>query len=127
MTTSLESDIRSLEARYVAAELSRDVAALDELFSNDVVYTTFRGLVVDKVAIIRSAAEPRMRLEAMNVSDMRVHQISDDVAVVTAHADISMHFADADLSGAFRITHVWRRGHRWQIVAVHGSRIPTAT
>jgi hypothetical protein len=105
MAKDISEKIVELEATYVSAELARDTATLNHLFAADLVYTTFRGVVADKAAALRSAADERVKLTRLEVSDMSVLPL-EKVAVVTGRADIEMQFAGVNYSGGFQYTHI---------------------
>ena len=126
VATSVTETLLRLEREYQRAELERDTSTLEQLFADDLYYTTFRGAVAGKAAAVSSAADPRRNLTRFELTDLNVLPMGD-VAVVTGRADMQMDMAGADYSGGYRFTHVYRQHEgSWQIAVAQGTRISAA-
>lgn len=104
--------------------LSSDVAALDTLIDDGLVFTGPFGDVVGKAADLESHATGIIRFTEMTPSEIQSRTYGD-IAVVVVRMAVAGMYAGAAFAGPYRYTRVWQRGsdHRWRIVAGHVSAI----
>ena len=115
--------IVQLEERLRQAMLSSDVAALDELIADDLVFTLPTGAVAGKQMDLDAHRSGSEKLTAVNFLERQV-QIYDKVAIVTVKTELAGTYEGEDLTGTYRYTRVWAQPQgRWQIVAGHVSRV----
>lgn len=118
--------IEQLEADLQRAMFASDVAALDELIADDLVFTMHTGLVVDKQYDLGAHRSGLFKFTKLEVSDRQLHAYGDCV-VVTLKAEIAGIFDHQAFSELYCYTRVWvQRQNRWQIVAGHVSQLPPA-
>lgn len=122
----IEATIRQLEATLRAAQLQSDVAALDQLIDDALLFTGPDGTQAtkaDDLALHRTGA---VRFIAHEPSDLHLRVITSDVVVVALRTHLVGRVHGADFAGDYRYTRVWaRRGNVWRIVAGHVSAIST--
>ena len=116
-------NIETLEDKLQQAMLTSDVAALDELIADDLVFTMHTGLVIDKQTDLDAHRSGIVKFSKMEISDRQIHNYGDCV-VVTLQAELAGITDEQAFSGLFRFTRVWvERQNRWQIAAGHVSQI----
>jgi ketosteroid isomerase-like protein len=117
------STIATLEDKLRQAVLSSDVAVLDELIADDLVFTMHTGLVVNKQYDLDAHRSGIFRFTQVKTSDRQIHSYGDCV-VVTLKAEMAGSLNDQPFLETYRFTRVWLKRHdRWQIVAGHVSQV----
>ena len=114
------SEIRALEEQRFQAQVGGDIAGLERLLSDQLVYTHSNASVDTKASFIEAirTRRPYQKVERSG-EDVRLH---GDTAVVTGQARI-------DLNGGARLnlryTDVWvKTAGGWQMVAWQSTRLP---
>ena len=121
----VDAEIAALEAELRAAQLSADVAALDRLISDDLLFSGPDGALATKADDLAAYRDGVMRVSAHEPEELRVRRVGTDVAVVALRARMAGSYAGAPFSGIARYTRVWaREGGRWRIVGGHVSVAP---
>ena len=115
------SRVVAMENAWNRAELHNDAAAVRLLLADDFVMTTAEGTQLNKAQIIESVKDTSYRPDALESSEMVVHQ-HGDTAVVTG----IYHERGSDKGKAYeqrgRFTDTWMfMDGRWQCVASHFS------
>jgi ketosteroid isomerase-like protein len=117
--------IETLEEKLQRAMLASDVAVLDELIADDLVWTMHTGFVGNKQYDLEAHSSGIFRFTKLEISDRQIHPYSDDCVVVTLKAAIDGILSGQPFSETFRFTRVWlQRQNRWQIIAGHVSQLP---
>ena len=120
-----DDPILACEADLRAAMLANDVAALDRLLDDALVFTALDGTVATKQDDLDAHRVRRLRLTRLDPSDRRVVRCGA-AAVVSVRVEIEGTYDGAPVGGALRYTRVWceRPGGAWRIVAGHMSAVP---
>jgi ketosteroid isomerase-like protein len=122
-----DADIAALEAELRAAQLGADVAALDRLIADELLFTGPGGALATKADDLTAYREGRVRMRAHDPEELRVRRIGADVAVVALRTRLAGDVGGVPFAGTYRYTRVWaREGGRWRIVAGHVSEVPSA-
>lgn len=122
----VDSEIAVLEAELRAAQLNADVAALDRLISDDLLFTGPDGTLATKADDLAAYRDGVMRVSAHEPEELRVRRVGRDVAVVALRTRMAGSYASAPFSGIARYTRVWaREGGQWRIVGGQVSVVPT--
>jgi ketosteroid isomerase-like protein len=120
------SDTQNVHAAELAlreAQLAGDVAALDALIDDHLVFTGPDGMIYGKQDDLEAHRRGAIRITMLEPSDERVQDFGD-IVVVTVRMEMRGSFNGAPFAGPFRYTRVWRqRERRWRIVAGHVSAI----
>ena len=126
MTDDTTDDpILAREAELREAMLTNDVAALDRLIDDTLMFVALDGSVVGKEDDLAAHRARRLRLVSLEPSDRHV-QRHGPIAVVTVRMALDGTWDGAPASGVYRYTRVWReRPDGWRIVAGHLSVVPT--
>jgi ketosteroid isomerase-like protein len=122
-----DPEIVALEARLRAAQLGADVAALEELIADDLLFTGPDGALGTKAQDLAAHASGVVRFRAHEPEELRVRRVGADVAVVALRARLAVEVAGALARGTYRYTRVWARegGSAWRVVGGHVSEVPS--
>jgi ketosteroid isomerase-like protein len=115
-----------LESRLRAAQLAGDIAALEALISDDLLFTGPDGALATKADDLAAHASGAVRFVVHEPEELRVRSISDSVAVCALRARLSVEVHGAPVVGTFRYTRVWARegDDVWRVVGGHVSAVP---
>ena len=103
--------------------LTNDVAALDRLIDDALVFTALDGTVVGKQDDLDAHRAKKLRLTKLEPSERRVVRCGDTV-VVSVRMDVLGTYDGAVADGALRYTRIWcERPDGWRIIAGHMSAI----
>jgi ketosteroid isomerase-like protein len=117
--TVIETDRRRMEAMA-----RKDVATLNELISDDLVYTHSTARLDTKGSLIGAMESGRTVYTAVVPSDVKAQDYGDTV-VLTGTARISVNSGGNAMSFGVRFTDVYvNKGGRWQMVAWQSTRLP---
>lgn len=113
--------IEALEEALRQAMLASDVATLDSLIADDMIFTTQAGELITKEMDLNAHRSRTQRLTMLDGSEQQIRQYGD-TAVVSVRMELAGTFAGHAFGGAYRYTRVWlNRGERWQVIAAHVS------
>jgi hypothetical protein len=119
----MNDPILAREEELRQAQLSGDVAALDRLLDDELVFTTLNGGVVgkaDDLALHRSGV---FQITRMDPGERHVLRLGP-VVVVSVRMEASARIDGAEVSGPLRYTRVWcERPDGWRVVAGHTSTV----
>ncbi len=108
------------EAELRAAMLTNDVAALDRLIDDALMFTTLEGALIGKQDDLDSHRARRLRLTRLEPSEQHVLHCGS-TAIVSVRMEIA-----GTWDGALRYTRIWcERADGWRVVASHMSTIQT--
>lgn len=111
--------IAALEDTLQRAMFTSDVAVLDDLIADDLIFTMHTGQVVNKQFDLEAHRSGLFQFTKVDISDRQIHPYGDCI-VVTLKADLAGTFDGQAFSETYRFTRVWvQRHNRWQIVAGH--------
>ena len=118
------AEIEDAERRLRTASLSGDVAALDALLADDLVFTNQQGRVLDKHGDLELHRSGVLKIGALNFSDYKIESLGDDLVLATLRADAQGLAGGEPFDAALRFTRLWRRDEGgWRIKAAHCSLI----
>jgi len=118
-----ESEIRELERQRFRAMERVDVATLNRILSDDLIYTHANGLQQTKAELIGVLGSGDMKYESIAPNDTRV-RIYDQAAVVTGHASIKIKTGGGEQGFKICYLDVYvKQDGRWQMVAWQSSRV----
>lgn len=123
--TDAEQEISRLDEELTRAAIQADVAALDQIFADDVLVTTPFG-VIGKSAVMaefhqlaRKVAAGEAKLGSYSKEEMRA-RVYGETAVTSYRLTAKGQYEGQEISQQFQIMDVWmKRAGRWQIVARH--------
>jgi ketosteroid isomerase-like protein len=114
MDDALVPFVLALEEQRCAATTQRDVAALERLLAEDLIYTHSSGRVETKAAFLESIRAGNPRYHRIERSDVVVRIYHDVVAVVTGVARFTVTLNGQDKVSFARFTNVWTRADAGQ-------------
>ena len=119
-----DEPIIAAEAELVAAQMSNDVAALDRLLDDELMFVGLDGAIATKRDDLEAHRARRLRLARMEPVERRILHVADGVAVVSVLMDFEGTWDGAPVGGRLRYTRVWRDDDgAWRIVAGHLSAV----
>ena len=119
-----EQEIRQREIRRFEAMLRVDVAALDDILSEDLTYTHATGVFETRAQFIAKLKSGQTKYESFAPEDMLV-RIYGTTAVVTGVARVKVQVKGEHLGFQLRFTDVYvKKDNRWQMVAWQATRLP---
>lgn len=125
--STTDASLLACEAALRLAQLSGDVAELDRLLDDELVFTGPDGGLYSKADDLDAHRTRMVRIDRLEASDERIQRFGD-IAVVSVRMDMSGAFRGEAFSGPFRYTRIWcARPDGWRIVAGHVSAIAGAT
>ena len=105
------------------AQLSSDVAALDRLVDDALVFTAPNGAVIGKSDDLDAHRSGSVRITRLDPSEERVQRFGN-IGVVSVRMEMAGTFYGVAFAGPFRYTRVWcERQDGWRIVAGHVSAV----
>ena len=123
--TDPDPEIAALESELRRAQLAADVAALDRLIDDDLLFTGPNGDLATKAEDLAAHGSGVVRFRAHEPEELRIRKVGADVAVVALRTRLIVEVHGVTHRGTFRYTRVWhRQGGSWRIVAGHVSEVP---
>jgi hypothetical protein len=116
--------IIALDARRMAAMCARDIAALNELLADELVYTHSSARVDTKQSLLDGMASGTTVYTSIEPSNVQARAYPGAV-VLTVEARIGVTSGGRPLSFGVRFTDVYvDKGGQWQMVAWQSTRLP---
>jgi ketosteroid isomerase-like protein len=121
-----DAEIVALEARLRAAQLAADVAELDQLIDEDLLFTGPDGQLGTKAQDLAAHGSGALRFREHEPEELRVRRVGRDVAVVALRARLAVEVGGRLVRGTYRYTRVWSRGtdSAWRVVGGQVSEVP---
>jgi len=118
-----DPEIVGLEAALREAQLSADVAALDRLIADELLFTGPDGRLATKAQDLAAHASGAVRFREHRPEELRVRAVGERVRVAALRAYLAVDVGGEPVSGTFRYTRVWARedGGPWRVVGGHVS------
>lgn len=111
------------ETRLRQAILTGNVAEMDALIAEDLVFVGHLGQIITKEMDLAAYRSGKMKVDQLDFSETDVRPLGD-VAVVITRSSLAGSYDGEAFAGDFRYTRIWqRREGGWQIVAGHCSAI----
>ena len=122
-----DPEIVACEAAIRAAQLDADVAALDRLIADELLFTGPDGQLGTKAQDLEAHGSGAVRFLAHEPEELRVRRVGADVAVTALRARLRVRVMGQEVEGTFRYTRVWSRDDgRWRVVGGHVAPVPAA-
>jgi len=125
---SPDREIVILETRIRAAQLGADLTALEELISDDLLFTGPDGQLATKAQDIEAYRSGIVQFVAHVPEELRIRRVSADVAITSLRAQLTVNVAGTLSHGTYRYTRVWAREDHstWRVVGGHVSLVNSA-
>ncbi|HSB70887.1 MAG TPA: nuclear transport factor 2 family protein [Candidatus Methylomirabilis sp.] len=119
-----EHQIRQRETRRFEAMVQGDVAALEDILSDDLRYTHANAVFETKAEFIGKIRAGQLKYESFAPEDLVV-RVYGTAGVVTGVARVRVQVKGEQLSFQLRFTDVYvKQADRWQMVAWQATRLP---
>jgi len=116
--------IIDLDRQRMSAMAQKDIAALNKLIADDLVYTHSSARLDTKESLIGAMETGKTVYTAVVPSDVKAQDLGDTV-VLTGNARISVNSGGNAMNFGVRFTDVWvNKGGQWQMVAWQSTRTP---
>jgi ketosteroid isomerase-like protein len=121
----VDEEIVVLEARIRSAQLNADITALDELISDNLLFTGPDGQLGTKAQDIDAYRSGTVRFMEHVPEELRIRRVGENVAISSLRAQLTVDVAGAISRGVYRYTRVWAReaGSDWRVVGGHVSPV----
>ena len=125
MDQNLEDEIVAREDALLRAITTNDVALLDDVLHDDLLFNGPDGQTGTKAQDLANYRSGGIQLRRAEASDRVVSSIGDDVVVAVTVA-LEGSYLGVPLDGRYRYLRVWKRiGSTWRVIA--GSVVPLGT
>jgi ketosteroid isomerase-like protein len=116
---SVESQLKDIENKWAAAFKSRDTREIEPVLADDYVLTNEKGKVLNRASALKQIKKDTDIYEKSENSNMVVHHINRDAAVVTGMThDVGKDKSGKPFNRTFRWTDTFvTRNGKWQAVA----------
>jgi len=120
-----DPEIVELETRLRTAQLTADVATLDALIAEDLLFAGPDGRLATKSQDLEAHATGVVRFREHVPEELRVRRVGAGVAVTSLRARLAVEVAGALNRGTYHYTRVWARDDSgdWRVVAGHVSAV----
>ncbi len=118
----MNPEITELENQLSTAMLNSDVATLDQLLADNLIFTNHLGQIMTKQDDLNAHQSGFVDIEAIQRTEQQIQQ-HDDIAVVSVLARIRGRFGQDHAEIPLRFTRVWRQSkeNNCQVIAAHSS------
>jgi ketosteroid isomerase-like protein len=114
----------ALDRKRMTAMAEKDIATLNEVIADDLVYTHSSARLDTKASLIGNMQSGSTVYTSVVPSDVKAQDLGDTV-VLTGSCRISVNAGGRPNSFGVRFTDVYaRRGGSWQMVAWQSTRLP---
>jgi hypothetical protein len=125
MEQNLEDEIVAREDALLRAITTNDVALLDDVLHEDLLFNGPDGQTSTKAQDLANYRSGGIQLRRAEASDRLVSAIGDDVVVAVTVA-LEGSYLGLPVDGRYRYLRVWKRiGGAWRVIA--GSVVPLGT
>lgn len=115
--------IQLLEERLIEAMKASDVAMLDRLISDELIFTSHNGQFFTKEADLAAHRSGDIKIFDITIGEMYMKQF-DDIVIVSVRKEISGSFFGAVEVGIFRFTRVWKKyADDWKVIAGQSTQL----
>jgi len=122
-SNSVEQAMLKLEQQWEDALLKSDVAALERIYDDSLIYTHSSGAIDNKSAYVGNIKSGATKYESMKRDDIKV-RVYDDTALVTCHWEVHVLNRGNKIDTNARLLHVYvKRKDGWKMVAHQATRI----
>jgi hypothetical protein len=119
-----ETAVRSADQRRVQATISGNIAELEKLLSDELIYAHADGRVQNKAQYITALATSQMKYLAFEPQDVTFQAVDMDAATLSGRARLTVEASGRQVSFTLRFLAVWRReeGH-WRLLAYQSCQL----
>src|SRR5215813_14193998 len=116
-STSLEQAVLNLEQQWEDALTKSDVAALEKIYDDNLIYTHSNGSVDNKATYVGKIKSGATKYQSMKRDDIKV-SVYGNAAVVTCHWEVHVLAGENKIDTNARYLHVYvKQKDGWKMVA----------
>jgi hypothetical protein len=120
-----DDEIVTLEARLRFAQLAADVAALDALIDEELLFTGPDGKLGTKEQDLAAHRSGAVRIREHEPIELRIRRIDSDAAIVALLTRLTVDVGGSTVNGTFRYTRIWAREQgAWRVAGGHVAAAP---
>ena len=117
MNSEIEAQIRACEARLYTAMLASDVAELNALVADDLLFAGPTGELATKAMDLDLHRSGGTQFHELVPKELEIRIWSEQFALASAKVFLRGTFLGQAFAGEYRYTRIWRKGPQgWQIV-----------
>jgi ketosteroid isomerase-like protein len=122
----VDEEMIALEARLRAAQLTADVAALDALLDDRLLFVGPDGQLATKAQDLEAHRSGVVRFVSHEPEALHVRRIHDGVALTFLRARLAVQVGDTRVTGTYRYTRTWARDAHgtWRVAGGHVASVP---
>jgi ketosteroid isomerase-like protein len=121
---SIEQDILALEEQRCAAMTANDIATLEKLFHDELIYTHSSAVVDTRASYLGTLKSGQTRYHSIQRSDEKV-RVCGDTALVTGRAIIDVTAKGEKKHLDTRFLDVWTKTPQgWKFIAWQSTKLP---
>jgi len=109
--------------QYTQALMKKDMAALQRLWADDLVFINPRGQTLTKAQRLENVRTGSTAFRSIDVADVSVHPYGE-VAACTSRVTLNAQYSGQEGSGTYRVAMVWTRPKgMWQMSLIQMTRM----
>ena len=117
MNPEIETQIRACEKRLYSAMLASDVAELDALIADDLLFAGPTGELATKAMDLELHRSGGTQFHEFMSKELEIRVWSEQFALASARVFLRGTYLGQEFAGDYRYTRIWRKGQNsWQIV-----------
>lgn len=121
---SVRREIEQAEERLRQAMLTSDVARLDELLSDTLIFTNQDGVRLSKADDIAAHQSGQLKIDRLNPQSEPIIRILNDSAIACVTIELAGTYDGNAFNGVFAYTRFWHCSNdRWQVASAHCSSV----
>lgn len=123
-----KKQVEALEEQWRTAQLAGDVAAMDNLLSDDYIGISMTGQVHTKAQQLERARNHKFVLTKLDLGEIQIKLVGT-IAIVTSRAEIEGTNDGLPVKGMYRYTRVYQRlpSGGWKITSFEATRVPESS
>jgi len=124
LAASPDDDIRAAEKAWASAVVQRDFAALDQVFTPDLIYAHSTGNIETKAKYLDRLRSGKQRYDTLVHENLRV-VVYGDAAVAHSIARVTGTNDNGPFNDHLMMIHLWvRQAGQWRLAAHQTTKIP---
>jgi ketosteroid isomerase-like protein len=109
-------DIENLEADLAQAMLGNDIAMLDRLLSDDLIFSGPDGVMINKAQDLALHQSGDIIFTTYEIGELRV-QFYDPISIAHVKVKLAGNFKGSDFAGDFRYLRIYlKQDEQWKII-----------
>jgi ketosteroid isomerase-like protein len=112
-----DSELRAQLRAYREALVKKDIATLEQIWSDDYTFVNAHGELHTKADRLADLKSGHTSLESIKHEEEPTVRIHGNTAIIGSRVTITGKYSGHEVSGEFRSTHIWiKDGTRWRLV-----------